>query len=294
MVSRFLVTGAGGQLGRAYLDLLPVRGHEVRGFDSKTLDLTDDQALVRALDDVEPDWVVNCAAATKVDLCETEVEWANEINARAPGRLAELCQERGVGLLHFSTDFVFDGTKGGAYVEEDPKRPLSVYGASKSLGEDAVAAAGLGRMLILRTQWVYGPGGRNFPTTILAKAREGGPLVVVDDQRGSPTLTLDLAELSLELVDLVETGQAECGIYHAANRGDMSWFEFAGCLLQKTGLQDVVLNKITSEELALPAVRPASSVLDTHKLESVLGHAPPSVQDGIERYLSLEGLIPTE
>lgn len=294
MARRFLIAGAGGQLGQVFLDLLPRQGYEVHGFDSKALDMTDDEAIALALDDVEPDWVVNCAAATKVDLCETEVEWANEINARTPGRLAELCHERGLGLLHFSTDFVFDGTKQGAYVEEDPRRPLSVYGASKSLGEDAVAAAGLDKMLILRTQWVYGPGGRNFPTAILAKAQEGGPIVVVDDQRGSPTLTLDLAEMSVEILDLVETGQAEGGVYHAANRGEMSWFEFAEILLEKTGMQDVDLERISSEELALPAVRPASSVLDTHKLESVLGHPMPTVQDGIERYLSLEGLIPTE
>ncbi len=285
---RFLLTGAGGQLARAFLEILPECGHEVQGFDSKALDLTDSMALARALDETRPDWVLNCGAATKVDLCESEVEWANALNAQAPGHVADLCQERGVGLLHYSTDFVFDGSKGEPYAEEDTRRPLSVYGASKSLGEDAVAAAGLEKMLVVRTQWVFGPGGKNFPRAILAKAREGGALVVVDDQRGSPTFTLDLAAMCLELVEKLEVGEAQSGVYHAANRGEMSWFEFAAVLLEKTGLQDVELNRIGSADLNMPAMRPASSVLDTKKLEAVLGHPLPTVQAGIERYLALE------
>jgi dTDP-4-dehydrorhamnose reductase len=282
----FLITGAGGQLGRAFLDILPKAGHEVQGYDSRSLDLTDPSALARALDDVRPDWVINCAAATKVDLCESEIDWANAVNAVAPGHLADLCRERDLGLVHYSTDFVFDGKATEPYSEEADRCPLSVYGASKSLGEDAVAAAGLDKVLILRTQWVYGPGGRNFPAAILAKARAGGPLVVVDDQHGSPTLTLDLAEMSLELLDRVAGGEAASGIYHVANHGAMSWYDFAEVLLERTGLREVSLERMSSAELALPATRPAYSILDTHKLEAALGHPLPTVLDGINRYLS--------
>lgn len=288
MARSFLITGAGGQLGRAFAHILEEAGHEVQGFDSRGLDVTDGTAVARILDEVRPDWVINCAAATKVDLCESEIDWANAVNADAPGRLAGLCRARDLGLVHYSTDFVFDGRSNRPWREEAERGPLSVYGTSKALGEDAVASSGLEKLLLMRTQWVYGPDGRNFPAAILKKARAGGPLMVVDDQLGSPTLTLDLARMTLELLELAESGKAAYGIYHAANRGEMSWYDFARVLLEKTGLGDITVERMKSAELDLAAKRPAYSVLDTHKLEAALGHPLPTVLEGIDHYLSLQ------
>ncbi|MEZ5989670.1 MAG: dTDP-4-dehydrorhamnose reductase [Planctomycetota bacterium] len=285
-MTRFLVTGAGGQLGRALVEAL---GAEAVGPRSAELDVRDEAALAAALAEHRPAWVLNCAAATKVDRCETEVAWAEAVNARAPGAVARACQAGGAGLVHYSTDFVFDGLAGRPYVEDDPKHPLSVYGRTKSEGEDAVLAAGLERCLVLRTQWVYGPGGRNFPAAILARARAGEPLRVVDDQVGQPTLTLDLADMTLALVAAVEAGRARPGLYHAADVGPLSWWDFARKVCDRAGFADTPIERIPSEALALPAPRPADSTLDCSKLAAALGRALPTVDEGFERYARTEG-----
>lgn len=286
---RVLVTGAGGQLGRSLVRLASARGHEVAPFTRTDLDVTDGTAVSAVLAEQRPHWTLHTAAATKVDLCESEVAWAEAVNATAPGIVAKACRAAGSGMLHYSTDFVFDGGKGEPYVETDPIAPLSVYGRTKAEGERAVQEAGLERWLLVRTQWVYGPGGPCFPTAILDKARAGEPLRVVEDQRGSPTMTDDLANATLDLIDAAQSGVAAWGIYHAANRGVMSWFDFAKLIVTTAGV-DAEIAAISSDELALPARRPAYSALDTTKLEVAIARPLPSVVDGLIRFLEAGGL----
>ncbi|MCB9890283.1 MAG: dTDP-4-dehydrorhamnose reductase [Planctomycetes bacterium] len=285
---RVFVTGAGGQVGRALLDACAVRGFEAVGKGRSALDVTDANAVRSAIEQVRPDWVFHCAAATKVDRCESETAWARALNADAPGFVAEACASVGAGLVHYSTDFVFDGMKGQPYVETDAVAPLSVYGQTKLEGERVVERHGLDRWFVLRTQWVYGPQGRCFPAAILAKARAGEPLRVVDDQTGAPTTSLDLADASLDLVDACARGRAVSGCYHAAATGETTWYEFAREVLDRAGFEATEIAPISSAELALPARRPAHSTLDCGKLATVLGRSMPTWQVGLERWFRAE------
>jgi dTDP-4-dehydrorhamnose reductase len=175
-------------------------------------------------------------------------------------------------------------------VEEDPIAPLSVYGRTKAAGEQAVLASGLERCFVLRTQWVYGPGGRCFPAAILAKVRAGERLQVVDDQVGAPTMTDDVAAATLDLLVRFEAGRAAPGLYHVASRGALSWFAFARLILAAAGVC-ATIEPIASTTLGLPAPRPAYSVLDAGKLERTLGRPMPSVESGLRRYLEAEGIV---
>jgi len=285
---RVLITGGKGQLARALAAACDRDGNEVFRLSKEELDVTDADAVDIGIGKRRPHWVFHTGAATKVDRCETERAWAEKLNRDAAGYVATSCQKYGAGMVHYSTDFVFDGTKGAPYVETDEPNPLSVYGATKLAGEKAVLEASPWAYFIVRTQWVFGAGGRNFPAAILAKARRGEDLTVVDDQVGSPTLTDDIAQATLDLVDLHTCGGAEPGIYHVANAGVLSWFEFAEKLLAASGLNSVSLAPIKSEVLHQPASRPAYSVLDTGKLDTVRGRAMPDVDDAIARYLQQE------
>ncbi len=289
-MQRAFITGASGQVGRALVEACRARGIEALGMDRSNLDVTDADAVRRAIEAARPDCVFHCAAATKVDRCETEVAWAEALNAEAPRYVAQAAASVSALLLHYSTDFVFDGRLGRAYVETDQVQPLSVYGATKLRGEHAVEAAGLDAWLVVRTQWVYGPAGRCFPAAILERARSGQPLRVVDDQRGAPTTSLDLADASLDLALAVSSGKAPNGYYHAAARGEATWYDFARAVLDATGLQETGIARTSSEELGLPAARPAHSTLDCRKLETVLGRAMPTWQEGLERWLRAEQL----
>ncbi len=280
---RLLITGGKGQVGRALEAEAQERGHEVFALGRDGLDLTDPGAIQRVLGEVGPDWVLNCAAATKVDHCEEDREWAMTLNAKAPGWLAEACAREGAGLLHWSTDFVFDGRGTEPLKEDAPKNPLSCYGESKALGEDAVLATDLAQVLILRTQWVYGPGGRNFPAAILARARSGQGLKVVNDQTGRPSYALDLAVSAL---DLLEGGAR--GLYHLAGGSVATWFQFAKSLLEMAGLGEVPLEACGSEAFPLPAERPQFSVLSLDKVESFLGRSMPPLERGLSDWLERE------
>lgn len=284
---RFYVTGAAGQVGRALLDLARARGHEAIGHDYDVLDVTKRDDVFAMLTEQRPDWVLHCAAATKVDSCESETEWAEALNADAAAYVAEACASIGASLLHYSTDFIFDGSKGSPYVEDDVPAPVSVYGATKARGEAAVRDA-LDAHLILRTQWVYAPGGRCFPAAILARARSGEPLKVVEDQTGSPTLSFDLAEASLDLIDRVVAGAAAPGTYHASCAGETTWYDFARAILDRAGMRELEVARIKSAELALPAARPEYSTLDCSKLEAAIGRSMPTWQTGLERWFAAE------
>lgn len=280
-----VVTGATGQLGRAVVAAATARRLVVRGFGSAQMPLGDRGAVLGAIGGADPAAVVHCAAATNVDGCEGDALGAYRTNALGTAWVAEAAAAAGAALLYVSTDFVFDGAGAPTpYAVDAPVRPLSVYGASKRLGEEAVLAHGRGDWWVVRTSWVFGPGGRNFPRAILDRARAGQPLKVVTDQVGRPTLTLDLAEA---LLDVIESRPA-AGVYHAANEGRCSWHEFAVETLRAAGLGHVPVGTQTAAELARPAPRPAWSVLDTSRLAAVRGRPLPDWRDALARHLALD------
>ncbi len=274
-----LVTGARGMLAHALIPALEQAGHEVVGVDLGDADVTVPGSLDHPLRIFQPDWVFHLAAWTRVDDCEGDPDRAYAVNALGSRNVAIAAAAAGAAMLAVSTDYVFDGRASRPYREYDPAAPQSVYGASKWAGEQAVREL-LPRHVVVRTAWLYGSGGHNFIDTILHRARAGEPLRVVDDQRGAPTWTRDLAGT---LVRLAESGQY--GTYHATNAGDCTWWELAGYALRKAGL-DAAVERTTTAALARPAPRPAYSVLHLQMTERVTGQRMPHWQDAVDRYLS--------
>ena len=223
---RILLFGAGGQVGREVSALAAARGLDLTGRDHAALDICDPAALARTLERERPGVVINAAAYTAVDKAESEPELAGRINAFAPGLIAERCARYRIPVVHISTDYVFDGTKSGPYVESDPIAPLGVYGRSKAAGEAAVRA-GIEQHVIVRTAWVYGAHGNNFLKTMLRLAGERDRLTVVADQHGCPTATYDLACALLAAAAAAAKGEARWGTYHFAGTGVTSWHGFA-------------------------------------------------------------------
>ncbi len=284
----FLVTGAAGQLGRAVLGKAAERGLQAFGVDLAEMPLESRAAIISTVLTRRPRFVVHCGAMTNVDGCEQDPLTAQRINGLATAWVAEAAEKVDAGVLYVSTDFVFDGQQQGVpYAEDAAVNPISVYGSSKRLGEEAVLAHDHANTYVVRTSWVYGPGGRNFPRAILDRARSGQPLKVVTDQVGRPTMTLDLAEAML---DLAASG-APGGVYHAANEGHCSWHGFAREVLQADGQGDVAVGEQLASDLALPAARPAWSVLDTGRLAAVRGKAMPHHRDAIARFLAEEARL---
>lgn len=283
---RVLVTGADGMLGSALRASCP-RGIDFLATDVGDLDITDAAAVDGAFAALRPDAVINSAAFTDVDGCESREDVALAVNGSGPGLLAAACAREGVPLVHVSTDYVFDGTipAPGVYAEDDPTRPLSAYGRTKLAGERAVAAAG-GLHWIVRTQWLYGLRGKNFVETMLRLARERDRLTVVDDQVGSPTGTFDLAPVLWTLLSV----RPAAGIYHAVNDGHCSWFDFAREIFRQAGVS-VTVDPMDSRQLGRPAPRPARSVLGTSKLRAVLGRGLPPWQDALSRYLAMRPTV---
>jgi dTDP-4-dehydrorhamnose reductase len=273
-----VVTGSGGMLGRAVMEALTAAGHEAVGLTHRDLDVTRHDALRHPLKTLGPDWVFHLAAFTRVDECETRADHAHLVNGSGARNVAQAAGEIGAAVLAVSTDYVFAGDGTRPYREYDPAGPRSVYGASKLAGEMAVREINA-RHLIVRTAWLYGRGGDNFVDTILARARKGEPLRVVDDQRGSPTSTTDLAEA---LVKLASVGQY--GTYHCTNSGDCTWHELAVHVVARAGLNRPV-TRIDSTALARPARRPAYSVLSNLLFEHATGHRMAHWQDAVDRYL---------
>jgi dTDP-4-dehydrorhamnose reductase len=263
---RLLVVGANGMLGseavrQAGTEALSAGEAEpldIVALDLPEVDIADAASVARTVRAVQPTVILNCAAYTNVDGCESHRDEAFVVNAEGPRHLAEAARSAGALLVHVSTDFVFDGAKGEPYVEDDPPRPLSVYGKSKLAGEEAVRAAA-GAYLIARTSWLFGPGGRNFVTTIVGKAQEGGPLRVVSDQTGSPTYAKDLA---LALFAAVARGLT--GTYHLCNAGPTTWFGLASAAVQEAGLS-VEVHPVSTAQWPRPARVPRYSVLSCEK-----------------------------
>jgi dTDP-4-dehydrorhamnose reductase len=300
-VIRVLVTGARGQVGAEVARELDGRA-EVHAFDRAALDLArpaDIAARVRA---VLPDVIVNAGAYTAVDRAESEPQAAHAVNAVAPGVLGEEAKRANALLVHFSTDYVFDGTKARPYVETDRTNPLSVYGRTKLDGERAVAASGC-RHVVLRTSWVYGPDGKNFLLTMLRLGAERDVLKVVDDQRGAPTSSRCLARLVRELLDRngdtdeitrreVDEVAGKSGVYHATAGGETTWFGFARAIFDEMARQDRLLARaprlvaIPTSDYPTPAKRPANSVLSCQKLEGAFDARMADWRRGLEEVVS--------
>jgi len=285
---RILVTGSTGQVGRSLVPALSRLG-EVIALDRATCDLSDLAAINRALHAVQPDVIVNPAAYTAVDKAETERNAAFAVNSRAPGMLAQLAAERGVPLIHYSTDYVYDGRKPTPYVEDDPTNPLSVYGTSKLDGEEEIRA-NLQRHVILRTSWVFSEHGTNFLKTMLRLGMERDTLNVVADQIGAPTPAHFIAQATATIIQRLQQGDAPFGTYHLASAGQTSWHGYAEFLLtnaRRLGipLKVNVINPIPAAAYPVPAVRPANSRLDTSKLARDFAITPPPWQDGVVQVL---------
>ncbi len=267
-----LLTGAGGQLGTELARSLASHG-DVIAAPRDRLDLADADAIVAAVRAARPDLIVNAGAYTAVDLAEKEVAAAQAVNARAPAILAEEARRASAVLIHYSTDYVFDGSRSAPYDEDAPASPLNVYGRTKHEGELAIASSGA-HALVLRTSWVYGLHGRNFLVTIRRLAAERPELRIVADQVGVPNWTRTLAEATARVVGSGLTAVAErSGLYHLSSTGEASWYDFARAIVGDVASPRVL--PIATAEYPLPARRPAYGVLGTAKFERSFGFALP-------------------
>ena len=277
-----LVVGANGMLGR---DLLALLGERGQGVDIDEIDITSPESVLKVIGLLKPEVVVNCAAYTDVDGCEGNTETAMAVNGEGVGYLAMACRDLGALLVQISTDYIFDGEKKEPYVPDDLPEPLNEYGNSKLLGEFHIQEV-LDNYLIIRTAWLFGLGGKNFVKGILEAADRGEPLRVVNDQIGSPTYTVDLAEAISHLIQC----QAK-GIVHATNQGYCSRYQLAQEILRQTGRENVELIPISSTETDRPAPRPTYSVLDNNAYIALTQKPLPAWQDALRRYLEAAGYV---
>lgn len=274
-----LLVGAGGMLGRAFVERASRRGIGVVALERPDVDLSRPETLA-AIPWAAGDVVVNCAAFTDVDGAETSEAEAHVVNAESPGRLAASCREHGKRIVHFSTDYVFDGRGTTPYAVDHPRAPISAYGRTKAAGEAAIEESGAD-WLVVRTSWLYAPWGKNFVRTMAALGKSKDSLRVVDDQRGRPTSAEDLADTTL---DLLAAGAS--GMLHACDGGECTWFELARAVIGEVA-PSCRVDPCTTEEFPRPAPRPAYSVLDLSSTEAILGRParpwPEAVADVLSR-----------
>ena len=293
-VLQVALIGANGMLAGMVRERAPV-GLTIEGVDLPEFDLTDRRQVLAVIGDMSPDLIINCAAYTNVDGCESEQETAMAVNGDGPGFLAEAAKNCGATLVHISTDYVFDGSGEAPLREDVLPNPQSAYGRSKLAGELAIRQSGLDNYFIIRTSWLYGPGGKNFVETILRLAAERDELAIVADQVGSPTYTGDLAEAIFSLLALGEgdsprKGTAPYGIYHFANAGQCSWYQFACAIVEEARqfglpLRAGEIRPIRTEDYPLPAKRPTYSVFDTGKYDQSTGRQIPGWRSSLRDYL---------
>ncbi|MBX9675172.1 MAG: dTDP-4-dehydrorhamnose reductase [Methylotenera sp.] len=294
-MKKILLTGVNGQVGHALQKKLS--NHQVVALNREQLDLSDKDAIRRVVQAIQPDLIINPAAYTAVDKAESERDLAYAINATAPQILAEEAAKLNAVLIHFSTDYVYDGSKNADYVETDAVNPLSVYGKSKLAGEDAIRAVGLPH-LILRTSWVYGAYGKNFLKTIVRLASERDSLRIVADQFGAPTSSESIADAVVELLAVWQPHQEkQSGIYHFTNQGKTSWHGFSCAIvseynrlanakngqLLKAAVENIIA--ITTADYPTPAVRPANSTLNNQKLKQAFNVALPNWEQGLQQVM---------
>jgi dTDP-4-dehydrorhamnose reductase len=296
---KILLTGATGQVGGELSKTLKLVG-EVVAPDHVTMDLANSGSIRETIRTIRPRWIVNPGAYTAVDKAESEPQLAYAINAEAVKTIGEEAHALGAGVIHFSTDYVFDGSGSEPYAETDTVGPVSVYGASKLAGERAIAESGAGHM-IFRTSWVYGATGKNFLLTILKLARERETLKIVADQHGAPTWSRDLARMTAQVIQDCEAAAREkglkaalsnaSGIYHAAGGGETTWFGFAAEAVRlqhesTPGVRLAMVEAIQTAQYPTPAKRPSNSRLNCSKLKGRFGWTMMDWRDSLREVLS--------
>lgn len=300
-MKKILLTGVNGQVGHALKTLFTQKTglpqYEVIALSRAQMNLGKPHDIKRIVREIKPDLIINPAAYTAVDHAESEPELAYAINAAAPQIMAEEAARLNAAMIHFSTDYVYDGSKTSAYIETDTVNPVSVYGKSKLAGEQAIRHVALPH-LILRTSWVYGTYGKNFLKTILRLAAERDSLRIVGDQVGAPTSSESIAEAVISLVDSWQCSQeSQTGVYHFTNIGETSWYGFSCEIINEYNQLAIekswpalktnshVITAISTAEYPTPATRPANSRLDNTKLKQTFGIALPSWQQGLQQIM---------
>jgi dTDP-4-dehydrorhamnose reductase len=274
---RVMVLGAAGMLGHDLVATAP-QSVTLLPLPKAQLDITDTRAVAAAVGDLRPDLIVNAAGYTAVDRAESEPDVAFRVNGAAVEELGRIARQTGAGVIHFSTDYVFDGTSAVAYTEESPTNPVNVYGASKLAGETALAGSGA-KCLIIRTQWLFGVNGRCFPRTMWDRATAWSPSRVVSDQFGRPTFSVDLARATWTLAT-----RELSGVLHVANAGIATWYDVARRVYAACHA-DQLVQPCSTDQFPTPAKRPARAVLDTARAEAALGGSLPAWEDAIDRFL---------
>ncbi|MGC1107268.1 MAG: dTDP-4-dehydrorhamnose reductase [Candidatus Acidiferrales bacterium] len=275
---KIFLTGKQGMLARAIAEVLSSR-HQITATSHAEADIADESALRKIVEAAQPDAVVNAAAFTDVDACETQKELAFRVNAEGPRNLANICKDLDIPLMHISTDYVFDGEKAEPYIEEDAPRPLSVYGRSKLEGEREVQKR-LDRSWIVRVCGVFGPYRNNFVSLVAELGKKGQPLRIVKDQRLAPTYTFDAAA---GIGQILRRGPY--GLYHLTNQGFTSRIEFTREILRQAGFGSVPVIPISSEETKRPAPRPRNSQLENARVKREGLELLPAWEDAVRRYL---------
>ena len=291
---KLLLLGKGGQVGwELQRSLAPLGELVALDFDSTDFhaDFSRPEQLADTVRKVRPDVIVNAAAHTAVDKAESEPEFARTLNATSPGVVAEAAQQIGALMVHYSTDYVFDGSGSAPWQEDDPTGPLSVYGRTKLEGEQLVAGH-CAKHLIFRTSWVYAARGGNFAKTMLRIAKERDRLTVIDDQFGAPTGAELLADVTAHAIRATLQDPAKAGLYHAVAGGETTWCGYARFVLEQAKAAGVELkagpaevDAVPTSAFPTPAMRPANSRLDTRKLQSTFGLVLPHWQQGVARML---------
>ena len=273
--------GSEGMLGAEFNHYFKYKNRSVSALDFKQCDITDKMSCRTVLSQGNVTLVINCAAFTQVDDCENQQEKAYSVNALAVENIAELCSEFDIPLIHFSTDYVFDGKKNTAYCEDDSCNPLNYYGFTKYQSEQYIQTH-CKKYYIFRIQWVYGEWGNHFIKTMLSLAAVKDAIDVVDDQIGTPTWTKSIVYQVMKAVEL----NCEYGIYHLRDNGTCSWYQYASLLISGLNL-DLVINPIQSSLFKRPAERPLNGVLDTLKLRQAIDFQPDSWQDQVNKFLGV-------
>jgi dTDP-4-dehydrorhamnose reductase len=284
-LKKILLTGASGQVGRSVAVLAPQSGFKLIALARDQLDIADARSVSALVQDFKPDLIINAAAYTAVDKAESEPEKAFAINRDGPMHLARACADAGIGLLHYSTDYVFDGRRTEPYREEDPVNPLGVYGASKLAGEEMVRLY-CPRHIILRVSWVFSEYGNNFVKTMLRLGRERTELRIVHDQQGCPTAARDIARASLIVAQRMTNGGSDWGTWHFSSTPPTTWFEFSRAIFEEAterGYTAPQLHAITTAEYPTPARRPLNSVLENTRFRDRFDVPAPHWQVELKR-----------
>lgn len=278
MKKNFLILGANGQLGKQFAKDLAARNETVIAPDEKDCDITSIDTLSRYIDTVQPRVIINCAAYNAVDLAEEQFETAYLINTTAVKYIASLCAEKGVFLVHYSSDYVFDGAKGDRYTEDDDPHPLNTYGKSKRGGEEAVFTSG-GKYLVMRTSWVFGNGTQNFIHKMLQWSKKNPVLKLTSDEVSVPTGTGDLVDLTLRAIQKELTG-----LYHCTNSDYASRYEWGRYIAKKLSLSSTII-PVPMSAFPSPAQRPLFSAMSNNKLHNDLGIPIPDWRDAVDRFI---------